>query len=41
MAEVGAFIITAINDKLSLVALADKLYRARDVEPVFNPVQPL
>lgn len=33
----GACMITAINDKSSLVALADKLYSARDVEPVFSP----
>ena len=38
---VGAFITTAIRDRLFLVALADKLYKARDVEPVFNPVHPL
>ena len=34
------FIITAIKDKLSRVALADKLKSATDVEPVFSPVQP-
>lgn len=33
--------MTAIKDRLSLVALADKLYKARDVEPVFKPVAPL
>ena len=33
--------ITAIKDKPSLVALADKLNRAREVEPVFKPVHPL
>mgnify|MGYP006862529965 FL=1 len=31
----------AIKDNPSLVALADKLYKAREVEPVFNPVAPL
>ena len=38
---VGAFIITAIKDKSSRVAEADKLYKAREVEPVFKPVAPL
>lgn len=33
----GECIITAINDKPSLVADADKLNKARDVEPVFSP----
>ena len=40
-AVVGAFIITAIKDKSSRVAEADKLYKAREVEPVFKPVAPL
>ena len=39
--EVGAFITTAISEKSSRVAEADKLYKLWDVEPVFNPVQPL
>ena len=33
--------MTAIIDKSSRVALADKLYNAREVEPVFRPVAPL
>ena len=40
MSDVSALIITAINDRLSRVAVADKLYNATDVEPVFKPVQP-
>ena len=41
MAEVSPRIITAIKDRLSLVAVADKLNKAVEVEPVFNPVAPL
>ena len=37
---VGAFIITAIKESPSLVADADKLYKAIEVEPVFKPVAP-
>ena len=33
-------VITAIKDNPSLVADADKLYKATDVVPVFNPVAP-
>ena len=40
IAEVGAFIITEINDKSLRVADADKLNNALDVEPVFKPVHP-
>jgi len=32
---------TAISDRLSRVAVADKLNKAIEVEPVFNPVHPL
>ena len=32
---------TDIKDRLFLVALADRLYKAKEVEPVFNPVAPL
>ena len=39
-AEVGAFIITAIRDRPSLVAEAERLNNASEVEPVFRPVQP-
>ena len=41
MSEDGECIITATNDKPSRVALADKLNKAREVEPVFSPVHPL
>lgn len=40
MALVSPRITTAIKERLFLVAVADKLNRAVEVEPVFSPVQP-
>ncbi len=37
ISEDGECMITAISDKLSLVALADRLNNAREVEPVLRP----